>query len=1460
MTVVSLFFQNYDGNQSVAPRQANSTSFLLDLNSDSAADHSHSAPGLTRSPTSPEMPRQGHTLDHIVDLFDDVQKIFERYPRFDVNDLSAGSELLPSEHVTSRDGDRVIPAKDTTLFTDEDFSSHRSSSFPHIHHPLRPLRSKSQKNVRHADHHHKKKKKKKKRRMHVNKSFPSKMAVQSPPIPEDNEEEYTSDSDSDSSLSRRNSTASQDFADGPLVITEIGDIDRSSSVDLDKALGDVPLEPPSPSPSSPQLVVPVNGTPKKKSSGRKVADFFIGENESSPPRDSSKGSMDSKQYKYISDETSQQSDFNMEDQFSLLDIGTTEQEPLLSVQAQHKPAGSARSLNEDGRSRVHFSVGGDESSANLLSINREGSDPSLSSGNKQNKASIGSLSSGKSSKSHRSKRHHHYDHYKTEDLLLRRQKGSEVRLDIMMQSEPTEVDEAKMLHKVDLDEMASHRLDNLHGGRRHRLRKNHSAMSSIVHVGKHKKAKHKIFQPRKKVDHRPHEVFVELDELYEGEGENYEWREKARWIKFEEDVEEGAERWGKPHVASLSFHSLLELRRGLENGTMVLDLVAEDLPSIVTYVVDDLVIHDHIKSEHKGKVLKTLLMKHKHRHVGDKMKTLIPRNISYMNLSGLDSSSKTRHQKEKSLRRSLTSSASFRSSTSLEKMLDSPTSENLAKKEKEAAQKAKDNEVKNLEFVKVDVDNNLHADGVHIGITTNESRQKNIQDIMKRIPKDAEALTVLVGCVDYLEKPAMAFVRLAEGQVLDNLTEVPLPVRFLFILLGPENAMDYHEVGRSISTLMANQHFHDIAYKAISRDELLHAINEFLDESIVLPPGDWDQKTLLPIMDMARKKARAMRRKKHKEEEKIALLKKEEKDKIPLDPIKRTGRLFGGLVNDVKRRYPQYLSDFKDALHFQCVTSFIFIFFACLSPTIAFGGLLGEKTKEYMGVTETILSTSFSGVLFGLFSAQPMMILGATGPVLVFEESLYQFCTSYDIEFLPMRFWIGFWVMIITFVVIGLEGSFLVKNITRFTEEIFTIVISLIFIYEVVKKMKATFYDHPLQVSYTNCGGVGPAYNVSFNDTKSLDNSTAYSTLSTPENLYHVQQDHAFHDEVPQPNTALLSLVLMLGTFFIAYFLRIFRNSKFLGRSARRALGDFGVVIALFLMVLLDAITPTVYTQKLIISDNFEPTDSSKRGWIVPPMGSKKRMNADMIIGASLPAFLLFILLFLETQITEMTLNKKEFKMKKGSGYHLDQVLLGIITFIGGVFGLPWMCAATVRTLCHVSSLSVYSRYHAPGEKPKLVKVREQRVTNIAVNLLLGLSLLWGPLLRLIPMAVLFGIFLYVGVSALSSLQLYRRMKLLFIPVKHHPSTGYVRRVRTIKMHLFTVIQVLLLALMFGLKLSSAAIAFPLFVILLIPVRLRIMNYFFSEHELEELDKEDEDSDFEDEDDRDFYQLAHMPI
>ena len=78
--------------------------------------------------------------------------------------------------------------------------------------------------------------------------------------------------------------------------------------------------------------------------------------------------------------------------------------------------------------------------------------------------------------------------------------------------------------------------------------------------------------------------------------------------------------------------------------------------------------------------------------------------------------------------------------------------------------------------------------------------------LLKRIPTGTEATNVLVGSVDFLDKPIMAFVRLRESTLISYLMEVPLPVRFIFILMGPQSCnLDYHEIGRSISTLMADQ-------------------------------------------------------------------------------------------------------------------------------------------------------------------------------------------------------------------------------------------------------------------------------------------------------------------------------------------------------------------------------------------------------------------------------------------------------------------------------------------------------------------------------------------------------------------------------------------------------------------------------------------------------------------------------
>lgn len=58
-----------------------------------------------------------------------------------------------------------------------------------------------------------------------------------------------------------------------------------------------------------------------------------------------------------------------------------------------------------------------------------------------------------------------------------------------------------------------------------------------------------------------------------------------------------------------------------------------------------------------------------------------------------------------------------------------------------------------------------------------------------------------------------------------------------------------------------------------------------------------------------------------------------------------------------------------------------------------------------------------------------------------------------------------------------------------------------------------------------------------------------------------------------------------------------------------------------------------------------------------------------------------------------------------------------------------------------------------------------------------GLSIVMGAVLRRIPLAVLFGIFLYMGVTSLSGIQLSQRLLLILMPAKHHPEQPYVTKV-----------------------------------------------------------------------------------
>ncbi|XP_034548227.1 solute carrier family 4 member 4a isoform X2 [Notolabrus celidotus] len=888
----------------------------------------------------------------------------------------------------------------------------------------------------------------------------------------------------------------------------------------------------------------------------------------------------------------------------------------------------------------------------------------------------------------------------------------------------------------------------------------------------------------------PPQLFTELDELLSVDGQEMEWKETARWIKFEEKVEKGGERWSKPHVATLSLHSLFELRTCIEKGTIMLDLEASTLPQVVELITDNQIEIGQLKPELKDKVMYTLLRKHRHQTKKSNLRSLadIGKTVSSAN------SPTTTHK-------NLTSS-------SLNDISDKPEKDQLRNK------------------------------------------------FMKKLPRDAEASNVLVGEVDFLDAPFVAFVRLQQAVMLGALTEVPVPTRFLFILLGPKGkAKSYHEIGRAIATLMSDEVFHDIAYKAKDRQDLLAGIDEFLDEVIVLPPGEWD-----PAIRIEPPKSLPSS---DKRKNMYAGGDSQMNGDMPHDgghgggghavgdELKKTGRFCGGLLLDVKRKLPFFISDFTDAFHIQALSAILFIYLGTVTNAITFGGLLGDATENMQGVLESFLGTAIAGGAFCMLAGQPLTILSSTGPVLVFERLLFNFSRENDFDYLEFRLWIGLWSAFFCLVLVATDASFLVQYFTRFTEEGFSCLISFIFIYDAFKKMLKLAHHYPINAEFKleyvtqyDCLCMAPTIlenssevvgdplegtSVWYWNNTDLPMNATWSSLTKTECLKYKGELVGKSCEFV-PDIALMSFILFFGTYTCSMCLKKFKTSPFFPTTVRKLISDFAIILAILIFCGVDILVG-VDTPKLIVPTEFKPT-SPHRGWFVPPFGGNPWW---VYIASALPALLVTILVFMDQQITAVIVNRKEHKLKKGAGYHLDLFWVAVLLVICSFMGLPWYVAATVISIAHIDSLKMETETSAPGEQPKFLGVREQRVTGVVVFILTGLSVFMSPILKFIPMPVLYGVFLYMGVASLNGVQFMDRLKLLLMPAKHQPDLIYLRHVPLRKVHLFTFIQILCLALLWILKSTVAAIVFPIMILALVAVR-KAMDYMFSQHDLSFLD------------------------
>ncbi|XP_038580098.1 sodium bicarbonate cotransporter 3-like isoform X2 [Micropterus salmoides] len=907
------------------------------------------------------------------------------------------------------------------------------------------------------------------------------------------------------------------------------------------------------------------------------------------------------------------------------------------------------------------------------------------------------------------------------------------------------------------------------------------------------------------LEHVPHDLFTELDELSFRDGSATEWKETARWLKFEEDVEDGGERWSKPYVATLSLHSLFELRSCILNGTVMLDMRANSIEEIADMVIDSMVASGQLKDDLRNKVREAMLKKHHHQNER-KLSNRIPLVRSIADIG-------KKHSDPFLLERN----GPLVSPNSVPNNLDG----NKAM-ERRPSKVGVSRESSSVDFSKVDM------------------------NFMKKIPPGAEASNVLVGEVDFLEKPIIAFVRLSPAVLITGLTEVPVPTRFLFLLLGPHGkGPQYHEIGRSMATLMTDEIFHDVAYKAKDRTDLLSGIDEFLDQVTVLPPGEWDPTIRIePPKNVPSQLKRKRPSHPNGTASPAGELEQEEDHHAGLE-LQRTGRIFGGLILDVKRKLPFYWSDIRDSLSLQCLASILFLYCACMSPVITFGGLLGEATKGNISAIESLFGASMTGVAYSLFAGQPLTILGSTGPVLVFEKILFKFCNDYGLSYLSLRTSIGLWTAFLCLVLVATDASSLVCYITRFTEEAFAALICIIFIYEALEKLFHLGEHYPINMhnnlenlTLYSCQCSPPA-NVS-DQLMHQWNQTGYSPDSIQWSSLNVSMCKILHGEFVGPacghhgpyipDVLFWSIILFFTTFFLSSFFKQFKTERYFPTKVRSTISDFAVFITIMIMVMVDYLMG-IPSPKLNVPDRFEPT-SKNRGWLMDPLGENPWWT---LLVAALPALLCTILIFMDQQITAVIINRKEHKLKKGCGYHLDLLIVAIMLGVCSIMGLPWFVAATVLSISHVNSLKEESGCSAPGEQPKFLGIREQRVTGFMIFVLMGCSVFMTSVLKFIPMPVLYGVFLYMGVSSLKGIQFFDRIKLFGMPAKHQPDLIYLRYVPLWKVHVFTLVQLTCLVLLWVIKASAAAVVFPMMVLALVFIR-KLLDLFFTNRELSWLD------------------------
>jgi len=325
---------------------------------------------------------------------------------------------------------------------------------------------------------------------------------------------------------------------------------------------------------------------------------------------------------------------------------------------------------------------------------------------------------------------------------------------------------------------------------------------------------------------------------------------------------------------------------------------------------------------------------------------------------------------------------------------------------------------------------------------------------------------------------------------------------------------------------------------------------------------------------------------------------------------------------------------------------------------------------------------------------------------------------------------------------------------------------------------------------------------------------------------------------------ALLSLILGLGTAWLALFLSEARAWSVLTREIRTKIADYGTTFAVVFFCGVpywggnynltpsafggDETNQTIATLK--VGDDFAPTNG--RAWFVNPFDCP----AWGAFAAILPGLILTILFFFDHNVSSLLCQAAEFGLKKGTAFHWDFFVIGVQILITGLLGLPPVNGLIPQAPLHTDSLCE-KRFllKTDGEKEEvIVRCHEQRVSALMQASLIGCTLFYIRGIGYLPIAALDGLFIYMGIASFHGNTFYQRLVLFFTDPERLDarSLDYLNLVPMNIIYKFTLLQLGILAVIFAITLVPYIDAlFPLCIAILVPMRsYKLPKWFGTEH------------------------------